>query len=432
MQYTYSDNMSEQEKRDYIRNSFDNLFVEAGAGAGKTTFITKRIINHIKAGANPADFVFIAFTGEASAELKRKIEKNIRREIGKVNGTEKDRLENALGNLSDMNIMTICRFCHKLLREAGAHFVCEYDETVLDAHGMDPRTAELVSSALKLLESNPEYLKKCRSTYKHIFVDEFQDTNEEQSRLLHLLVLNDKGDGLRDNSLFILGDEKQSVYGDEGACVDVFFKVRDFMSRLNNAHVISVKNNYRSEFEIIRWVNESFKSVFENYEPMTGEWVIKKSGTFHGVRRAVPVFGYEKYDTAADIKAVMRLLSHFIFDERFMIDDKEGGDARRFSSSDFLIIVMNEDKTDLYKKAARDYNLGDIEVTTVKHSKGLSANVVIVADRSIPAEGDNWRKVEYVEATRPRHALVIMPEIVPGSIFSGENYALGRIPEIRA
>ena len=434
MQIAYSDNMTEQEKRNYIRNSFDNLFVEAGAGAGKTTFISKRIINYIKAGANPADFVFIAFTNEASGELLSKIEKNIRRELGRLSGEEKERLEQALLNLSDMNIMTIYRFCYGLLVDGGVEPQIESETKLLSAKGMDRSNSVLVKQTLELFKRDKDYLKKCRGLYKYIFVDEYQDTNADQTEVIRQLVLKDDESGIRDCSVFFLGDEKQSIYGSEGADVSVFRKVRESMRNMPNAHVVSVENNYRSEIEIINWVNKSFKNVFDNYEPMLGDWIIKKTSTFHGVRRATPVFSYETYDTKADIKATMRLVSHLMFDDKFMIDDKDGGDSRRFALTDFLILLMQDENVPAYEAAARDYGFGDeLQIATVKHSKGLSANVVIVADRSLKTGEDaEWRRVEYVEATRPRHALIFMPEIVPDTLFSGPEFEIDKLPEIRA
>lgn len=112
-------NLSEDKKRESIVNNIDtNMFVEAGAGAGKTTIIVNRIINQIKRGAvRPEELVVITFTNKAAEELYRRITDELIKEIKKTEGTEKENLENAFNNIDLMTISTIHSFCKKIIAE---------------------------------------------------------------------------------------------------------------------------------------------------------------------------------------------------------------------------------------------------------------------------------------------------------------------------
>ena len=98
-----------------------NIFVEAGAGAGKTFILVRRILNQIKSGKWSVDqIVAITFTNKAAQELKDRIGKKLLEELHstKITDTEITFLEKALQNLNLMQISTIHSFCFRLLTEA--------------------------------------------------------------------------------------------------------------------------------------------------------------------------------------------------------------------------------------------------------------------------------------------------------------------------
>lgn len=112
--------MTEEEKRERIIQKLnDNVFVEAGAGAGKTTLIVSRIINQLKHGIKPDEIVVITFTNAAAEELRSRIIKKVRETCSETDLTEIERtnLTSGLQQLDRMNISTIHSFCLKLLRE---------------------------------------------------------------------------------------------------------------------------------------------------------------------------------------------------------------------------------------------------------------------------------------------------------------------------
>lgn len=112
--------MNEDIKRQNIVEKLsDNVFVEAGAGAGKTTLIVKRIINQLKAGIEPGAIVVITFTNAAAEELRSRITQQVRKACKDedISEAERQNLENAVLYLDLMNISTIHSFCFKLLQE---------------------------------------------------------------------------------------------------------------------------------------------------------------------------------------------------------------------------------------------------------------------------------------------------------------------------
>ncbi len=112
--------MNEDAKRkDIIERLEDNVFVEAGAGAGKTTLIVSRIINQLKAGILPGAIVVITFTNAAAEELRSRITKKVRETCKEPGLSEQEytNLKNAVLYLDLMNISTIHSFCFKLLQE---------------------------------------------------------------------------------------------------------------------------------------------------------------------------------------------------------------------------------------------------------------------------------------------------------------------------
>ncbi len=108
-------NMNEEDMRKEIETDLSlNMFVEAGAGAGKTTLIVRRIVNMLSGDVEPGEIVVITFTNAAAEELRGRI-------MDKVSERAKDdpKLEDKLHRLNDMNISTIHSFCNVLLHEQG-------------------------------------------------------------------------------------------------------------------------------------------------------------------------------------------------------------------------------------------------------------------------------------------------------------------------
>lgn len=434
---------NEQDKRNFIRNSDENLFVEAGPGAGKTTFISRRIINQIKKGISPDNFVFIAFTKEAAQEIRDKIKKNIKRDLVKAEDEEEAVLAKALVNLPNMCIMTIADLCKRILDKAGYNLeVYTLEE---GNAGIDISNRQLLVDTMECLRTRGDFLKDLKKIYTHIYVDEYQDTNELQTAILWMLATDDTGEKLRDNSLFLVGDDKQSIYLREGADVSVFKRIRERMRNMANAGVITLYENYRSEEHIIDFINDRFSKLFDDYSLAKKDWTIKSDESFHGVWRvAKPEVNYS---AKTDIDYTLKTVKTLVLDEKKTLEDKNSGDIRRINYSDFLVIINSDDDVSIYYERANelgiDTSVNGISIMSLHSVKGLSGNIVVIANRSNTAneyfgseeitkeQREEWTRYEYVALTRARHAIVFMPEIVKNCKFSEENYRLEQLPVLK-
>jgi ATP-dependent helicase/nuclease subunit A len=121
---------------------------------------------------------------------------------------------------------------------------------------------DMIRLTIELLEKNPEILGYYRNFLKFIIVDEFQDTDSLQLRLMNLLTGGDSG-----GSLIVVGDVNQSIYGFRGAEPETFGKIL----QAGDFKKISFSANYRSCASLIDFFNVFFSDTFPEgyYEEMT-------------------------------------------------------------------------------------------------------------------------------------------------------------------
>lgn len=159
--------LTEDEKRKDIEEHIcQNIFVEAGAGAGKTTLIVKRIVNQIRQGMKPEKLVVITFTNKAAGELFERIEAAFEREEKEPSNTEEEKkfFQYALENIEKMNISTIHSFCFKLLRERCFDAKLPLDVTLFENEEAIAHQKKFISKWMAKLNSNQiEEIKKAVS-----------------------------------------------------------------------------------------------------------------------------------------------------------------------------------------------------------------------------------------------------------------------------
>ncbi len=109
----------------------------------------------------------------------------------------------------------------------------------------------------RLLRAHPAVCRKVSGSYQHILVDEFQDTDELQLDILHMITGNSAA------RLFTVGDPKQSIYRFRGADLTVFNR---FAAR-SEVDFLSLKINYRSSPSIIQFVNDAFGRILGMDDP---------------------------------------------------------------------------------------------------------------------------------------------------------------------
>jgi ATP-dependent helicase/nuclease subunit A len=119
---------------------------------------------------------------------------------------------------------------------------------------------DLESGAVELLQDHPEVRTRWQDQVEAILVDEFQDTNERQRRLVHLLS-GDAGHRRSSGKLFIVGDAKQSIYGFRGADVTVFRAERERIVGRDDGEGWPLTTSYRAHRDLVRALNNLLRPV---------------------------------------------------------------------------------------------------------------------------------------------------------------------------
>ncbi len=139
--------------------------------------------------------------------------------------------------------------------------------------------SDMILRAIELVERDPMIQANLAEQYQFILIDEFQDTNEAQMRLVNSILSVDSGSP----NIFAVGDDDQSIYKFQWANVK---NIRDFHDRYENTHLIILDTNYRSTSDIItssRAVIVSEKSDISTIFPGTTKEFRSQSGSWEWV-----------------------------------------------------------------------------------------------------------------------------------------------------
>ena len=276
------------EQRRAVLHGAGPLLILAGAGSGKTRTLTHRVAHLVREqGVAPWQILAVTFTNKAAAEMKQRLEKLLgaadlpwvatfhatcvrilRREIATLGFTsdftiydDQDQQRLLKDILKDLDIP------EKVLKpraaavaidaaknrgllpdqveggdyyaELNARVYTEYQARLKRANALD--FGDLLLLTVHLLEENPTVLTRWRERFNYLLVDEFQDTNQIQYRLVNLLAA-------RHRNLCVVGDDDQSIYRWRGAEVE---NILGFERDYPGAAVIRLEQNYRSSGKIL-------------------------------------------------------------------------------------------------------------------------------------------------------------------------------------
>jgi ATP-dependent helicase/nuclease subunit A len=128
---------------------------------------------------------------------------------------------------------------------------------------------DLLVETRRLLRENPLACESLQSRYPRILVDEFQDTDPIQAELLFYLTGKNTGEtedwtqrDPRPGSLFIVGDDQQSIYGFRRADMRVFNQVKALLSGPEGRNALQLESNFRSLSPICEWCDSAFSELF--------------------------------------------------------------------------------------------------------------------------------------------------------------------------
>ncbi len=237
-----------------------------------------------------------------------------------------------------------------LLRFDGEYTRLKREANVLDYN-------DLEHLALKVL-SDEEALGGLRSRYTHIFVDEYQDVNRVQERILSVLA----GD-----EVFLVGDSKQAIYGFRGSS-SAFFEEKRAAFR-NEGGDIPLNRNFRSGTAVLNAVNRVFMPFLKHYEEMAG------GDRYRDAQGAVCFHRIESEKTERETAGVYSVREH------------EGQQKRDAIATYIADLIEDEIATQIYdadRGKFRKTEFSDIAVLVRKHSGEMDAVVRELGRRDIP------------------------------------------------
>lgn len=405
---------TERRKREYIREAEDNLFIVAGPGTGKTTLLSKRILNQIMGGERLSHFLIIAFTEEAVQEFKQKIKKHLYREIA-INKEDSHRLKKKLHGIDRMHIMTFNSFCLWVMEEDRK---LRETERIKQLAAVEEEIPLLEERCYTLLQENKSLLQNLRRDFTKIYADELQDLNRTQLNILLSLATDKKGK-MRHNCLFMVGDPRQTIYQEEEEARQVFFDMKRQMEKKRNVHVLYLNENYRANKMLVDWINGSFRKRIRPYRDMEAsqrpEFI--KHCPFHGI--------FHRNLSGDEGEALRKLLLEIT------------GAHPELKDRDFLILCKTKERQEYFRKSLEGIGFSEnaLEhmVLEAHLSKSLNANIVIITGaggESSALSESRFIRLEYVAVTRAKHALIFLRGGEVGEEwFSDKSYGLSALPE---
>ncbi len=298
----YLDTLNKEQK-EAVMHIDGPCLVVAGAGSGKTKVLTTRIAYLIESGVYSSNILAITFTNKAAKEMKDRISKIVAENYSFVGTFHsfglrviKENYE-ALGLAKNFTIIDsddVLSIIKKILKDLGydikqvapsyirnrisfiknemlsdaeieRYFLSEpekiakqvyyeYEKVLKKNNVVD--FDDLLKLPVELFMKNTDILDKYQEKYKYILIDEYQDTNEVQYKLVKLL-------SSKYRNIFVVGDQNQAIYGFRQAN---YKNILNFEKDYPDANVVVLNQNYRSTTTILNAANSVIKNNIERKE----------------------------------------------------------------------------------------------------------------------------------------------------------------------
>ena len=411
------------------------LLVVAGAGSGKTRVLTRRIAYLMaRRGVAPYEILAITFTNKAAGEMKDRVAALVG-PVAKsmwvstfhsacVRLLRQEAVRLGYGNsfsiydsADSLRLITIIakelnldpkryppRQFQSIISNAknelmGPHDYVnatknQFEEVVADVYSVYQRRLQqanamdfddLILKTVEVLQKYPEAKARLRSRFKHVLVDEYQDTNHAQYILVKELVGNAQ-EGLAPAELCVVGDADQSIYGFRGATIR---NILQFELDYPNATTVLLEQNYRSTQNILSAAN----AVITKNESRKEKNLWSEAGA------GAPLIGYvaeSEHDEAEFVKDEIRQLQRR--------GDSEPGDTAIFYRTNAQSRVFEE----VFMRSALPYKVvGGLRFYERKEIKDLLAYLRVLANLedeislrriiNVPKRGIGDRAIECVD-----------------------------------
>lgn len=327
------DNLNPEQKKAVVHEN-GPLLILAGAGSGKTRVLTRRIAYLIKEyGVSPWNILALTFTNKAAREMRERVDelieegaeniwvstfhsacvKMLRRFIDKIGydrsfniydtDDTKAVVKQVLKALNIDNKKFPEKTCLNIISNAKNDFIdaeefaanssfgadnnvyarvyLEYEKRMRSNNALD--FDDILVKTVELFQTDKDTLEYYQRRFRYILVDEYQDTNIVQFKLLKLLANHVNEDGEIENNLCVVGDDDQSIYKFRGADIR---NILNFEKIYPNALVIKLEENYRSTANILEAANGVISNNKERKDKRL--WTSKDGGAS---------ISYKTYDT---------------------------------------------------------------------------------------------------------------------------------------
>ena len=328
------DNLN-NEQLEAVQHVEGPLLILAGAGSGKTRVLTHRIAYLMdEASVNPWHIMALTFTNKAAKEMRERVDdligygaeniwvstfhstcvRILRRYIDRLgydnsftiydsddqkslikdimkyfdldpkkfkDRTFLNKISSAKNDFVTPEEYAIAAGDDPLYKKYSAVYT-EYQKRLFQNNALD--FDDLLFKTVELFQNNKEVLEYYQNRFKYIMVDEYQDTNAVQFKLLQLLATTTNDYGEKVHNLCVVGDDDQSIYRFRGANI---YNILNFEKEYENTKTIRLEQNYRSTQTILNAANEV---IANNTERKTKRlWTENEEGE---------ALSYTQFDTA--------------------------------------------------------------------------------------------------------------------------------------
>lgn len=411
------------------------LLVVAGAGSGKTRVLTRRIAYLMKKrGVAPYEILAITFTNKAAGEMKERVAdlvgpiarsmwvstfhsacvRVLRQEAVRLGYSNTFSIYDQADSLKlitivakDLNLdskryptrqfQSMISNAKNELLEPNDYLLAtknQFEQVVAEVYALYQRRLQqanamdfddLIMKTVEVLQRFPESKSRFRSRFRHVLVDEYQDTNHAQYVLIREIVGSDS-EGIRAAELCVVGDADQSIYGFRGATIR---NILQFELDFPNATTILLEQNYRSTQNILNAAN----AVITQNESRKEKNLWSQAGS------GAPLVGYvaeDEHDEAEFVKSEIRRLQ----DEGV----SKPGDTAIFYRTNAQSRVFEE----VFMRAGLPYKVvGGVRFYERKEVKDLLAYLRVLANPNdevsirriinVPKRGIGDRALDYVD-----------------------------------
>jgi 1-acyl-sn-glycerol-3-phosphate acyltransferase len=390
--------LNPEQKKAVLHNheTHSQLLILAGAGSGKTSVLTKRIQYRIAMGAKPSSILALTFTAKAAFEMKERVcalfpDAEVR--LSTFHSLALFLLRENMDGIFGYERLGFLK-APKPVHSDAQDFACELVKEGLKASDLEredlfsldlkPRIEkrlkmirekvyrsgdlvfeDMIYLAIRLLEQDAEFRALVHGRWSEFLVDEYQDINPSQYRLVRALLGNRK-------SLFVVGDDDQAIYGFRGADIGNIIR---FQKDFKESALIRLEWNYRSVPSILHLANR----IFTN-KALSLRKVLRAGNT-----RQDPLFKENRSPVLWEIDNPIQEMQMIVQKIKEMRLDY----ALEFY--DFAILVRYNHQRLYYEQALKEYEIPFYQITddsieikgvhieTVHSSKGLQYPVVFYA-----------------------------------------------------